>query len=87
MNSYGICILGADATVGKGGGGFHLKYIFNALDVSEDHIASQNSRDHFVSSVWEDTCSFSALMHMEFFSCDCKIHGSTTLEIKCWKKY
>lgn len=41
MNSDGICILGVDATVGKGGGGFYfyLKYIFNALDVSEDHIA------------------------------------------------
>lgn len=78
VNSGGICILGVDVTVGFY---FYLEYIFNALDVSEDHIASQNSRDHFVSSVWEDTCSFSALMHMGFFSFVCKIHGSTTLKI------
>lgn len=51
----------------------------NVLDVSEGHVASQMSRDHFASSLWESTRSFSASWcyvsaHRIFFSCHCRIY-------------
>lgn len=53
INSDGIFMPSVDASVRKGCGGFYfyLKEMFNALDVSEGHVASQMPRDHFVSRV------------------------------------